>query len=114
MATRHLTLKTPQGPKHNRTGLEQILDVLSNAFGSSLSTSIVPPPFPSASNTGTIISERVEPKAVRYRASANTSPTLTICFCAMAALVSPLVSGNVGYSGAAGPLQVTFLTRPAA
>ena len=67
-----------------------------NAFGSSLSTSIVPTTlFPSASNTGTMISERVVPNAVKYRGSAETSPTLTLGLSAMAALVSPLVSGKV-------------------
>lgn len=84
------------------------------AFRSSLSTSIVPTTFvPSRSKTGTMISERVELKAVKYRESAATSPTFTICFWITAVPVSPLPSGKEGYSGAPGPIHTTFLTIPA-
>jgi hypothetical protein len=47
-------------------------------------------------NTGTIISDRVVGKAVRYRRSSATSPTLTVFFSAIAAPVKPLVMGKVG------------------
>jgi hypothetical protein len=53
-------------------------------------------------------------KAVRYRGSALTSPTFTVFREQMAAPVSPLLIGNTGYAGAAGPLQTTFVTVPAA
>jgi len=64
------------------------------------------------SKTGTMISDLVVPKAVRYRGSAATSPTFTVRPEKMAAPVSPLVIGNVGYSGALGPLQTIFVTTP--
>src|SRR5437667_6314462 len=86
-----------------------------NAFGFSLSMSIVPTTlWLVPSKIGTMISDLVVPKAVRYRGSAATSPTFTVRPEKMAAPVSPLLIGNVGYSGALGPLQTIFFTTPAA
>src|SRR6267143_4346691 len=86
-----------------------------NALGFSLSTSIVPTTFsPASSSSGTIISDLVVQKAVRYRGSAVTSPTFTVFRVEMAEPVSPLVTGNVAYCGARGPLQTMFITVPTA
>jgi hypothetical protein len=61
-----------------------------------------------------MISDFVVPKAVRYRGSLATFPTLTVFRVEIAEPVRPLVIGKVRNSGAPGPLQTMFDTSPAA
>src|SRR5215475_15767654 len=84
----------------------------SNAFMRLLSTSMVPMTvLPDALKMGTMISDFVEPSAVRYRESLATLPTVIDLRSVIAALVKPFVMGNTGCSGAPGPLQAILRTR---
>jgi hypothetical protein len=59
----------------------------------------------------TIISDRVVASAVRQSESFATSPIFTLFFPAVVLDVNPLANGNVGYSGALGPLHAIFGAR---
>jgi len=72
--------------------------------------SIVPMTPPVGASTGTIISERVEPNAVRYCGSADTSSTSTLRPVATAVPVRPSVCPNRGNLGGPGPAYPMIAT----